>query len=114
MSVKLQSAPNVTWGKAINAWNYHTGRINQILTRDTDHGPREMILTAGCSDTNTLIFEKQKGLGIWTGMYTLHIVGVPGSKQSEEFANAFGRKELHFTWMQDNVFNGVSGFFSLG
>jgi hypothetical protein len=64
MSVRLESAPNVMWGKAINAWNYNTGRINQVLTRDADHGPREMILTAGCSDTNTLMFEKQMGLGM--------------------------------------------------
>jgi len=27
-----------------------------------------------------------------------------------EFAKAFGGKELHFTWMQDNVFHGGFGF----
>jgi hypothetical protein len=114
VAIKLETAPSITWDKMIVAWNYRLGSIDAVAVfGGQHHGPVERIVRTGCEHTNTLIFAKAKFFGILTDFYTLFISGVPSANQSQEFAKAFGGKELHFTWMQDNVFHGAIGFTSL-
>jgi hypothetical protein len=104
--VKLQAAwPQITWAKAIKAWNFRGTVVDRILVNSggIGRGPVEMKVRIGCNDANTLIFEKAKLFGICTDMYTLRIDGVPTANQSYEFAQAFGKKELHFTWVHDDT-----------
>jgi hypothetical protein len=104
VAVRLEAASNVTWGKAIIAWNFGGRGVDRIsVNAGAGRGPIERQIRVGCNDAHTLIFEKQKFFGTWTNMYTLRIDGVPTANQSSEFAQAFGKKELHFTWMNDNV-----------
>jgi hypothetical protein len=112
VAVKLETAPSITWEKIIIAWNYRRGGIDMVTVfGGQHHGPVERIFRIGCDHTNTLVFGKQKFFGVMS-IYTLFISGVPSANQSQEFAKAFGGKELHFTWMQDNVFHGAYGFTS--
>jgi hypothetical protein len=114
VAVKLETASNITWEKMITAWNFRRGGIDTVTVfGGQHHGPVERIVRTGCDYTNTLVFGKLKFMGFMWYVYSLFISGVALAKQSEEFSKAFGGKELHFTWMQDNVFHGAIGFTSL-
>jgi hypothetical protein len=114
VAVKLETAPSITWQKMITAWNFRRGGIDTVTVfGGQHHGPVERIVRTGCDYTNTLVFGKLKFMGFMWDVYSLFISGVALAKQSEEFSKAFGGKELHFTWMQDNVFHGGFGFTKL-
>lgn len=97
---QLESAPNITWWKAIELRSSSGTLIGQIETHDNDHGPKSFSWPAIDLVGARLTLAKGK-LGGWhTGMYELEIL------------SNFQGRSLQFLWQRDNHKDGpVAGFF---
>ncbi len=96
----LESAPDVTWWKALEV-SSHTGvLLGRAETVDADHGPNAKAIGASDLPAARLILAKAKIFGVHTGMYELRNL------------DAHAGQRLHFIWQRDDHRNGpVAGFF---
>jgi hypothetical protein len=96
----LETAPEVTWWKAIELRSADGAMTAQRETQDSDHGPHSFSAHADDLVGSRLTLAKAKIFGIHTGMYELqNLSGQRGSR-------------IHFLWQRDDDQDGaVIGFF---
>ncbi|MGE5263627.1 MAG: phage tail protein [Acidobacteriota bacterium] len=97
---QLESAPAVTWWKALELRSSSGGMLNQGETHDNDHGPYAFSAPANDLVGARLTLAKAKAFGVHTGMYDL------------ENLSAYQGRSLQFLWQRDDDRDGpVAGFF---
>lgn len=65
----LESAPNITWWKAIDAHAWDGSNIGWVETKNANHGPNGMTLRL--DDVSDIVLAKAGFLGAYKGMYRL-------------------------------------------
>lgn len=96
----LESAPVVTWWKALELHAPDDHIIRSVETQDANHGPQSMSASATELRGARLVLAKAKIFGIHTGMYELRNLDT-------ELGN-----NLHFVWETDVDSDGaLAGFF---
>lgn len=99
VSIRLETAPNITWWKAIELIRSDHSVARFAETQDANHGPVSLAAAASEITSLRLRLSKAKLFGIHTGMYEL------------DLASHVGR-ELHLNWVRDDDRDGpVIGFF---
>jgi len=69
----LESAPNITWWKAIDAHAWDGSNIGWVETKNANHGPNGMTLRL--DDVGDIVLAKAGFLGAYKGMYRLGMTG---------------------------------------
>ena len=95
MYLILETGPNVSWAKEIQAWHLRMGRMNSIRVQGASSAtPRTILSAASCfAGADTIVFRKPKAFGIWYNMYNL--------APAHLFWSLFSQREVIFRWVRD-------------
>ncbi|MEU0883351.1 hypothetical protein ABZ345_32495 [Lentzea sp. NPDC005914] len=85
----LESAPNITWWKAIDAHAWDGSNIGWVETKNANHGPNGM--TVRLDDVSDIVLAKAGFLGVYKGMYRL---------SNEQLRQKAG-SQVTFRWQRD-------------
>jgi hypothetical protein len=97
---QLETAPSVTWWKALEVRSASDQLLARVEMQDNDHGPRSVAVDGTLLRGARLVLAKAKLFGIHTGMYELRDLDTHLSQR------------LHFIWQRDDDRDGpVAGFF---
>jgi hypothetical protein len=99
LELELETAPEVTWWKALEVQTPGGAPLMWVETQDADHGPNLIVVPASLLPFTKLVLAKAKVFGIHTGMYELYNL------------DAHSGRRLRFLWQRDQHRNGpFAGF----
>jgi hypothetical protein len=67
--LELESAPYITWWKALDAHGWNDHNVGWVETKNANHGPNGMVLRL--DDVQDVILAKGGWWGLYKGMYRL-------------------------------------------